>query len=44
MSRSNFFGEEWRKCFWAPNYAGLLALRDGYDPADLFFGRHSVGG
>ena len=28
---------------WGPNYTRLLALKDKYDPAGLFFVHHGVG-
>jgi FAD/FMN-containing dehydrogenase len=43
VSESNFFDEEWRESFWGPNYPRLLAVKDKYDPAGLFFVHHGVG-
>ena len=43
LAESDFFDEAWRKSFWGPNYARLLAVKDHYDPDGLFFVHHGVG-
>jgi hypothetical protein len=43
VAESNFFDEAWRQSFWGPNYAGLLAVKDKYDPDGLFIVHHGVG-
>jgi FAD/FMN-containing dehydrogenase len=43
VSESNFFDEAWQKSFWGSNYPRLLAVKEKYDPAGLFFVHHGVG-
>jgi Berberine and berberine like len=43
VSEGNFFDQTWQESFWGSNYARLLAAKDKYDPAGLFFARHGVG-
>ena len=43
VSESNFFDENWQQSFWGPNYRRLLAIKDKYDPDELFFVHHGVG-
>jgi FAD/FMN-containing dehydrogenase len=43
VAESDFFEEGWQKSFWGPNYPRLLAVKDRYDPDDLFSVHHGVG-
>jgi FAD/FMN-containing dehydrogenase len=43
LAESDFFEAAWREAFWGPNYAKLLAVKDTYDPDDLFVVHHGVG-
>ena len=43
VAESDFFEADWQQTFWGPNYARLLAVKDAYDPAGLFFVHHGVG-
>jgi FAD/FMN-containing dehydrogenase len=43
VSESNFFEPDWQKALWGENYARLLAVKEKYDPAGLFFVHHGVG-
>jgi FAD/FMN-containing dehydrogenase len=43
VSESNFFEPRWQQAFWGQNYPRLLAVKDKYDPAGLFFVHHGVG-
>ncbi|MEQ8700053.1 MAG: BBE domain-containing protein, partial [Bauldia litoralis] len=42
-SEASYFTEDWRERSWGPNYPRLLAAKQKYDPAGLFFGHHWVG-
>ena len=43
LAESDFFEAAWRAAFWGPNYERLLAVKDTYDPDDLFIVHHGVG-
>ena len=43
LSESDFFEANWQRAFWGENYARLLAVKERYDPAGLFFVHHGVG-
>ena len=43
VAESDFFLEDWQRCYWGPNYAKLLAVKRKYDPEGLFFVHHGVG-
>jgi FAD/FMN-containing dehydrogenase len=43
FAESNFFVPEWQEAYWGPNYPRLLAVKQKYDPAGLFFVHHGVG-
>ncbi len=43
VSESNFFGRNWQRSFWGPNYPRLRAVKAKYDPDGLFFVHHGVG-
>ena len=43
FAESNFFETGWQEAYWGPNYARLLATKQKYDPAGLFFVHHGVG-
>ena len=43
VSESNYFEPDWQQAFWGSNYPKLLAVKEKYDPAGLFFVHHGVG-
>jgi FAD/FMN-containing dehydrogenase len=43
LAESDFFEVAWREAYWGPNYEKLLAVKDTYDPDDLFVVHHGVG-
>ena len=43
VSESDFFEHSWQQSFWGPNYARLVAVKQMYDPAGLFFVHQGVG-
>jgi FAD/FMN-containing dehydrogenase len=43
LAESGFFEKDWQRSYWGSNYAGLVALKQKYDPDCLFFCRHGVG-
>ena len=43
LSESDFFERSWQRSFWGTNYPRLLAVKEKYDPAGLFFVHHGVG-
>lgn len=43
VAESSYFEHEWQRCYWGANYPRLLAVKQKYDPAGLFFVRHGVG-
>jgi FAD/FMN-containing dehydrogenase len=43
LAESDFFAAAWQEAFWGPNYAKLLAVKDTYDPDDLFIVHHGAG-
>jgi len=43
FAESNFFEPGWRQAYWGPNYQRLVAVKQKYDPAGLFFVHHGVG-
>jgi FAD/FMN-containing dehydrogenase len=43
LAEGNFFEREWQDAHWGSNYRRLLAVKERYDPAGLFFVHHGVG-
>jgi FAD/FMN-containing dehydrogenase len=43
FAESDFFEPKWQEAYWGANYARLLAIKQKYDPAGLFFVHHGVG-
>jgi FAD/FMN-containing dehydrogenase len=43
VSESNYFNRSWQSAYWGPNYARLRAIKDRYDPDELFVVHHGVG-
>ncbi len=43
VSESDYFEPDWQQSFWGTNYRRLLAVKQRYDPEDLFFVHHGVG-
>jgi FAD/FMN-containing dehydrogenase len=43
ISESDYFEHDWQQSFWGPNYPRLVAAKQKYDPAGLFFVHHGVG-
>jgi hypothetical protein len=43
FAESNFFEPGWQQAYWGPNYQRLVAVKQKYDPAGLFFVHHGVG-
>jgi len=43
LSESDFFEADWRRAFWGDNHARLAAVKQRYDPGDLFIVHHGVG-
>ncbi len=43
VNEGNFFEPDWKKEFWGPNYSRLLAVKQHYDPGNLFRVHHGVG-
>jgi FAD/FMN-containing dehydrogenase len=43
VAESNYFEPNWQTSYWGPNYPRLLAVKQKYDPAGLFFVHHGVG-
>jgi FAD/FMN-containing dehydrogenase len=43
LAESDFFATAWQEEFWGPHYAKLMAVKDRYDPEDLFIVHHGVG-
>ena len=43
LSESDFFEPNWQRAFWGDHYARLLAVKERFDPAGLFFVHHGVG-
>ena len=43
VSEGNYFNRNWKRDYWGPNYARLLAVKRKYDPEGLFFVHHGVG-
>ena len=43
VNETDYFEEDWQREFWGENYSRLLAIKQKYDPAGLFFCHHCVG-
>ncbi len=43
VAESGYFQPDWQRAYWGPNYPHLLAVKQRYDPDNLFFVRHGVG-
>ena len=43
VAESGYFQSNWQRAYWGANYPKLLAVKQQYDPAGLFFTRHGVG-
>ncbi len=43
VAESSYFQQDWQRAYWGANYQRLLAVKQKYDPAGLFFVRHGVG-
>ena len=43
VNETDYFEENWQREFWGENYPRLLAIKQKYDPAGLFFCHHCVG-
>ncbi len=43
VNETDYFEENWQRDFWGENYPRLLAIKQKYDPAGLFFCHHCVG-
>jgi FAD/FMN-containing dehydrogenase len=43
VSESDYFERDWSTSFWGTNYPRLVAVKQKYDPAGLFFVHHGVG-
>ena len=43
FAESDFFEPAWQEAYWGPHYPRLLAVKQKYDPAGLFFVHHGVG-
>jgi len=43
LSECDYFQPDWQRAFWGANYAGLLKIKERYDPDGLFTVHHGVG-
>jgi Berberine and berberine like len=43
VAEGSFFDATWQRSFWGEHYPRLLAVKEKYDPAGLFFVHHGVG-
>jgi len=43
VAEGDYFNGDWQNAHWGPNYPRLLAVKEKYDPAGLFFVHHGVG-
>jgi FAD/FMN-containing dehydrogenase len=43
VSEADYFDENWPQRYWGSNYERLLRAKKRYDPAGMFYGRHTVG-
>jgi len=43
VAESDCFQADWQRAFWGGHHAGLLAVKQRYDPGGLFFARSGVG-
>jgi hypothetical protein len=43
INEANFRQSDWQDAFYGVNYDSLLAIKDKYDPDQLFYGLTAVG-
>jgi FAD/FMN-containing dehydrogenase len=43
VNETDFFEPDWQRSFWGDNYRRLLAVKQRYDPTNVFCVHHGVG-
>jgi FAD/FMN-containing dehydrogenase len=43
VNETDYFEENWQEAFWGSNYAHLQAVKNRYDPTNLFRVHHGAG-